>query len=368
MNKLEKAVHLLLSQRPFYANFYLNSEVEFDNPKVDTAAAEFTASGMKLHFNREFLDKWTVPQVAGVVEHEILHLVFRHPLIHKTHPTLDKTLLAVAVDAAINQHIPVVPPGGVSLEGLEQLLGVKLLRGETWEYYYSQLALQQDKVKEAFPNAGHAELGKGTLPPGVVDALLAQAMDAATKASVGNVPEVISKAYGQFGKAEVPWAQVLRNFVCKATSTLKISTRQRANRRYELDQPGRKKQRELKLGVCVDSSGSVSDAAFQAFLSEVVGAAQHAQITLIEADCVVQRVETIKRGKKPKLVRTSGGGTAYSPAIEKCVELGVDAIVYCGDMDAADTPVDPRLPFLWVIVGSSNPPGNFGSVVRLGEK
>jgi predicted metal-dependent peptidase len=154
--------------------------------------------------------------------------------------------------------------------------------------------------------------------------------------------------------------------VARSISTTTKNTRKKINRRFGLEQPGKKKKRELTLGVCVDSSGSVSDEAFQSFLTEVSRISQICQTTyLVDADCVVQNVDVIKKGKKVKNQRSGSGGTAYQPAIDKCLELKCDAIVYFGDADSSDIPKNPNIPFLWVIVGNQNPPGNFGSVVRL---
>jgi hypothetical protein len=47
------------------------------------------------------------------------------------------------------------------------------------------------------------------------------------------------------------------------------------------------------------------------------------------------------------------------------VELKVDGILYCGDFDSADTPENPKKPFLWVGVRNSPPPATFGKVIYL---
>jgi predicted metal-dependent peptidase len=62
------------------------------------------------------------------------------------------------------------------------------------------------------------------------------------------------------------------------------------------------------------------------------------------------------------------GGTAYQPAITKAVELKVDGIIYMGDADAADTPIDPKKPFLWALVRNSPPPAKFGKVIRIKDE
>jgi len=88
---------------------------------------------------------------------------------------------------------------------------------------------------------------------------------------------------------------------------------------------------------------------------------------LIQADCEVKDIKVIKgAAKKGTLTNRQGyGGTAYGPAIEAAKKKRVDLIVYFGDGDSADTPNDPGIPFVWVIVGNSQPPGKFGKLIRL---
>jgi predicted metal-dependent peptidase len=87
------------------------------------------------------------------------------------------------------------------------------------------------------------------------------------------------------------------------------------------------------------------------------------QITIIEADCIVQNVYEFNPKKTPEF--KGRGGTSYNPAIKKAIELKVDGILYCGDFDTADKPENPNKPFLWVGVRNSPPPATFGRVIYL---
>ena len=90
-------------------------------------------------------------------------------------------------------------------------------------------------------------------------------------------------------------------------------------------------------------------------------------ITVIEADCSIQNVWEFD---KNKLKAFKGrGGTAYSPAFEKCKELAVDAIIYFGDMDSSDSPKDPKIPVLWAVTEQygnfQKPPAKFGMITHI---
>src|SRR5208282_4584888 len=84
----------LLDVKPFYAHYFLNSKVEYDRPGIPTAAASYTKTGTVLIFNTKFLESLSYQEVSGLVEHEILHLLFDHlkhfEKINKIKDALDK--------------------------------------------------------------------------------------------------------------------------------------------------------------------------------------------------------------------------------------------------------------------------------------
>ena len=126
------------------------------------------------------------------------------------------------------------------------------------------------------------------------------------------------------------------------------------------------KEHEDILVFCFDSSGSVSDEDYAKFMDEIMDIQKHcSKVYLIQADCEVNKVETLTKKTKLNRERAGYGGTAYTPALNKCKELGCDAILYFGDMDCADNPENPNIPLMWVIVGNQNPPATFGSSIRL---
>jgi predicted metal-dependent peptidase len=203
-------------------------------------------------------------------------------------------------------------------------------------------------------------------------AIIKDKVNKAISAAKGNIPQGLEGIIASLNRpAQVNWKQQLRNLIASSRCITTRPNRMKVHRRFELDQPGKTKKRKLVLGVCTDSSGSVSDAAYAEFLNEIHSIAKNTTITsLVHADCVVQKVDIIKGGKPKGDVlkkRHGSGGTAYGPAIEHCMKLGCDAIAYMGDGDASDVPKDPKVPFIWVLVGNSPPPASFGRVIRINE-
>ena len=109
---------------------------------------------------------------------------------------------------------------------------------------------------------------------------------------------------------------------------------------------------------------SVSDQACSQFFAEIDQIYRcGTEISVIQCDAAVQNVSKYNPNTPVKIY--GRGGTLYTPGIKAAVDEGVDAIVYFGDMDSADTPKDPGIPVLWVTVGSDKKPGNFGKLISI---
>lgn len=375
MQFLEKGIYRLLQSEPFYAHFILNSRILFDYKKdeITTAAAATVNGTTVLIFNSEFMNSLPLPEVVSILKHEILHLLLNHTKGRfdiKNNGLDNPHNLNIAMDCAINQHIQNLPKKAVTLESLQKCVKVKLEAFQTAEYYFDAIKDHSDQSKiskmNTLDNHNPNIPDKDTTPEQQRVAVQSTASKALTQAK-GNVSNNLLKVLTNLNQeSKVNWKQILRNFVSRSTSSFSINTRKKVNRRFDLDFPGKKKKRELTLGVCVDSSGSISDEQYMLFLNEVSFITKDtALVYLIHADSEVNKVDTLKKKKIPPRERHGNGGTAYGPALKKSVELGCDAVIYFGDMDCADIPENPGKPVLWVTVSSEDKPGNFGHILRL---
>lgn len=371
MKIIEKAIAVLLNTQPFYAHFFLNSKIEYDKYNVPTAGAAVTPTCTIIVFNTQFVETLSVPELVAVIEHEVLHILFEHTTQFaeqmRAPGGYSKEVSNIAMDLAINQFIQNLPEDCVDLGRVEAMIGKKLLPQQDWEYYYTILMNDLKKLGKLTPHDDHGAAIPGQCKPGEAKEVMKSTMDSAVRASRGNLPEHVLKVYDSCHQEPVlPWQQILANFVARSTSSIVKNTRKKTNRRFGIDQPGKIKKRQLTLGVCVDSSGSISDESYKAFMGEIERISKLCGTTyVIDADCEVQNVQKVSKQKPLKKERHGNGGTAYTPAIQEAVKLKCDAIVYLGDGDCADVPTDPGKPFLWVLVGGQEPPGKFGQVLRL---
>lgn len=368
LTSIQRAIHQLLCSEPFYAHFLLNSNIVYDKFKVPTAGVCVIHGVPTFVFNSEFIGKMNEAQCKAILKHEVLHLVLAHLRGFKNVNHEDRYLWNIAQDCAINQYLYDLPEGCITLGNLSKVTGHDLLPYETSAYYYSFLKEKQAELRKA----GIDTLDEHDIEAGdrgsekVNQAAVRRITRRAVGKSAGNAPQHILNNLAADSRPSLPWKQILRNFVFKNVSAVTLSTQKKVNRRFAMPVPGKKKKRTLTLGVCLDSSGSISDSQYSSFLSEVKAISNQVTTTwLVHADSRVNKVEKLTAQSKLKPVRAGGGGTAYQPAIDKCLELRCDVIIYFGDFDTSDIPIDPKVPFLWVGVGDQRPPADFGKVLRL---
>lgn len=371
----------------FYAHFLMRMNIIWvdDTHPVKTAGVSITDK-LNLYINIPFLLKLTPMQQMELLEHEIEHIIYLHPLRAKDYVGTDKNTQGrhkcanIAMDANINEDKPHISKDfGVTIAKLNaelKQMGSKyqLNARDPWEIHYEKLMKaakdNPEKGEGGFgdPTDDHDIWNESTQSKEVAEGIIRDTANKAKNATgVGNMPSDMLREIENMNKPSINWKQELRQFFASALNYDFKKTRNRRNRRYGVIQPGRKKNPQLNIAVCVDSSGSVSNESFTQFFAEIAEiSTMGVEITIIDADCQVQSV--YKYDKKKKAQRTGQGGTAYGPAIKHAKELGVDGIIYFGDFDCADTPEDPKIRFLWAGVGNQPAPASFGKVIRITEQ
>lgn len=367
-NEFQNALIELLKTEPFYAHFVLNSTISFDTHGVPTAGATVQNGSPYLVFNTKFCSKLSIEEYTSIIKHEILHLMFEHTETISKLPD-EHQIWNIAMDCAINQYIKNLPEGAINLNSLEKMTSKSLMPFQTSKYYYDNLKSEYDKIKhlQTLDDHSFAEAFEDKSDSGILKRIaIMSAIKEATKASAGNISHDLLKIIENLQDSKLPWTQLLKNFVLTKVKNTTRATRKKINRRFGIKVPGKIKKRTLKLGVCVDSSGSVSDEQFTSFMTEINSIVnQGVEVFLVDADCEVKSTQKIVSKKDFKPKRSGSGGTAYQPAISECVKNKCDVIIYFGDFDSSDAPTNPKVPFLWVGVGSQNPPADFGKVLRI---
>lgn len=400
MKKINQAIAALLHVEPFYGHLILNMRITKDD--TCPSAGVYITDKVNLIYNEAFIENLSLNHACKLLKHECEHIFREHISRAKQIGATSKEShkrFNLATDATINRNDLkdfTATVGGVSVAKLNEKLQeyitghnnkpenkqdqrtfLPMTEGQMAEYYYNRINEFAEDNGDTLPESGegmgetvddHSAWEKSEGNAEVQKEVVKGAVNNAVKQAggIGNVSGDLASIVAKLNESQVNWKQQLRQFFVNTQKSTKIATRKRRNRRYGILQPGVKRKPELHIALCVDTSGSVSDKELAMFWTEMEAIHKcGVVVTVIEADSEVKNVYDFDPKKQPDF--KGRGGTAYNPALEKAIELKVDGIIYFGDMDAADKPIDPRKPFLWAIVRNSPPPANFGKAIYLKE-
>jgi predicted metal-dependent peptidase len=142
-----------------------------------------------------------------------------------------------------------------------------------------------------------------------------------------------------------------------------------------VEQKGAIPKRTIKIGLAIDTSGSVSDTDFKEFISEIKGIQKcyKNETTVMECDAAIQKVYTLKPYSKLDTKFKGRGGTDYEPVFKKIQDepkYQPELLIYFTDFYCTFPKKAPRFPVLWVVCtnGDKNNKPPFGAVIRMKKK
>ena len=392
MSKLvERSIMQLLSSnnaegregKIFYGHFLNAMRKVYDHPSISTAAVNVT-NKINLYINTEFFKEQTDNARRQILEHECLHIIHNHINRGKDLNVQDAKLFNVACDACINGPLDALHDFGITVDKLKEIIP-DLEYNQTAEYYFKRLKKYREEkghqgqeniegvgdLVDDHDNWSHSDssFGEDKLNEEIQKEIIKKALKDSikkTEKSNGIVPMYIRKSYSELNKSTINWKQQLKQFFARVDKFTKKPTRKKLNRRYKHLNPGRKKTPQTHIAIGVDNSGSVNDALYHQFLSEIDVAAriEGIKFTIIQSDCEINSITEYT--PKMKLERTGMGGTAYMPAIIKAIELKVDGMIYFGDGDIFEEKlIKPKFPFLWAMEEGRNAPAIWGKVCHI---
>lgn len=383
MNVLEETITKMISYYPYYANLIMQMDKKLTN-EVPIAAVSVT-SRINLYVNPESFGSLPMSVRIGVLLHECYHILHDHIGRSKSVAKKFNKALNIAADRAINEHLHTIAKNGkltatipdkarFKLNGEWQEMkpvtkhnfqttyaGKKIKDNETMEYYYKFLKENAQKGGGGEGDFGgdmdtiddHDHWEESDATPEEIKEIIKQAVNkAAEKTQAGNIPGDVQSLINELNKSVVSWQSILQRFVAKCVNTNIDSSRKRRNRRYGIVHPGTIKEPVLRLGVAVDTSGSVSDKYLQQFFSEIKKIhALGIEIFCVEAD--VNVAQAFEYDPKKPIVVKGRGGTAFQPAITHLEEeADVDAWVYFTDGENYHENLKIKLPYLFCLCPS----------------
>ena len=351
--KLAAARLRAVNKMPYFAQM-IYSLVPVETTRLPTMAVDAT---WRLFYNPNFVEAHTVPELAGVLYHELMHLFRAH---HKRcrDGNRDWKLWNFATDFAINDdavelakqgyfELPkdlLLPDAfGLQANGLEEDYYALLLEVEAQVRPEIEKLFREGIVMPGCGRGGSCATGhnedwepdSGSSPPGVsatiqdlVRGKVAQEMIDHASRHPGSVPGGMLRSANEILHPKVPWRTKLRNYI--RTAVLKVTgamdydrtkPRRRADQSSVFILPG------MKGGVCrvcvvIDTSGSMSDHQLSLALAEVRGILEALQnsiiVTVLSVDAAVGKVQKILNPRKIELI--GGGGTDMAQGIIAAAE------------------------------------------------
>jgi len=357
----------LLMNEPFFA--CLSRCVD----KIETTA--LPTAGMRLDddgffsllYNPDYFAKLSDEEMADVLKHEFYHVIFEH--VTGRLPDKNVTMLwNFATDLAINSHLRNLPegaliPGEGDFEDMPKFLSAEQYHAELKRRKKKEESKEKQtgdkKLSEVgeFDNhdgwgegsTGNKELAKERLKTILKDA----AKEAQQGGGWGSVPESIKKDILANVDTSINWRTVLRYFIKTSQKAHKSSTVKRINRRYPYLHPGRKTNRQARVAISVDQSGSVDDGMLTAFFAELAKLSEIATFTVIPFDTAVSEEDVFvwRKGERVKTKRFLTGGTCFDAPTDYVNDRDFDGHIVLTDM-YAPKPRSSKCQRMWMTTPS----------------
>tara|TARA_Y100000593_G_scaffold2242_1_gene4468 strand:- start:36795 stop:37997 length:1203 start_codon:yes stop_codon:yes gene_type:complete len=362
---LQLHAYRLLMDEPFFAALSRKIEKRADygiptaGVRVDPDSAQF-----EMIYNPDFFAKLPEEHVRGVLKHEFYHLIFDHVTTRKPEG-VDHKVWNIAADLAINSHLVGELPEMACMPGVGPFEGLPL--GKTAEWYLANMPKQEESEGGSGDGDGGEGDGEGQPDadnPGSFDdhsgwddsaaspeqqaanqmakERLKQAMkDAAQEAAQsakgwGSVSGEVKQEILKRLETKVDWKKVLRYFIKTSQRANRRSSVKRINKRYAYIHPGKKTQRQAKIAIAIDQSGSVSNDMLESFFAELNSLAKLAEFTVVPFDTDVDesKVYVWKKGQNKKAERVLCGGTCFNAPTEYVNNNSFDGVIILTDMEA----------------------------------
>lgn len=404
-DRMLKARAWLIVNQPFFATLALYLKLVEDD-----SCESMETDGVELRYSPAYVKQLTDPELRGTFAHEVLHPACQH---HTRRNNRDPELWNEACDYVVN---PIVLQAGFKLAegflyepaykgmGAEEVysrLKSKAQQNNTNQNVQSQSNNTSPSVNTNVntdnkgltpspPVAGagqggtqgtsqapftsaapaHARLGKALGQGGrVVDApggtspavTLAHTTEwhrrvrqaSAIASGAGLLPDALKELVAKYNTPKMDWRDQLRRFIDDKI-VVEHSWVHPNKRMLGLGfiLPGSRADGISKLGIVMDTSGSINNKLLSKFCSEIesaMDAGSVAEAIIIQCDAKVQHVERFQMGDPIKMEAHGRGGTLFSPALAwfAANEPDVAALIYLTDLDTSDWGIEPACPIMW---------------------
>ncbi len=333
---MDEILTRLARRSPFYMYLLLNMS---KHPSLETEKLHiaFRNGRFTVVYNPRWIEQKPESFVEAFLIHQLMHLINLHFLI-KPKSERDRAIWDLAMDAAINQYIPELAAFGVPLNLLVEeghgvdnenlfVLPPDWMPNRSAEEYHEWILQEMEKL--------------GRFDVVIVAKLREKGLDShneiLAKQNADMILEIsqslLSKAFNLYGN-ELPsgvrrmvelsifrpflnWKDMLRRFAGVSEYGERYLTPLKPNRRYQ-DQPGWRIASAAKLGIIVDTSGSIIQEELDAFFTEIEALSRYVDtsLVLVQVDRAVNLKVNYTKGMWRDLQIIGGGETDLQPAVD----------------------------------------------------
>lgn len=387
---LVEAMSALITQQPFFAVYLLDQMEIVEKPDLEAPAA---TDGQTIFIKPDTFGNWTIKERVFVLAHEIMHGIMAH--MPRTKLYMDRQLgpdlkpfsamkFNHAADYVINDLL-VKSNVGEAPVGL--LFHPKFTKDDLVDDVYTKLPDPKDKPPKGGGGTNETGgTGKGhdqhmkpdPNKPQPTEAETKRALKSAANAakSQGKLPGDLERLVEELVEPKADWKALLRTALSNALGHDE-ATWARPNRRKlamapHVFLPGTSGYRAGKVGVVIDTSGSIGQEELTLFLSETAGILQDGkpeECKVLWTDSQVAGIDDVSEPAELMDLKAKGGGgtdmEAAFPVMVKEFDYADDitAIILTDGYTHFSQAPDGIQNVIWVSTGITDIP--YGTVIPM---
>lgn len=326
------------------------------NDNIPTAQT----NGTWVEYNPKFFMSLDVQEQVFLLLHESMHVAYLH--MDRFREGMDRDRANIAMDHVINLQLIgrgfKMPACGYADP---QYVGM------CWEEVYKLLPknLSEPMMRDLVPS----DLPSSALEQQVQDILVrAQIQSKMAGDKPGTIPGDIQIFLDRLLNPKLPWNRILQKYL-HAFAKNDYSFR-KPNRRFfpKYHLPSLVGERLIDLAIAVDTSGSVSDADFLVFVTEVSSILRMMNpenITLVQFDISIKSETKIRNIKELMQCKFTGrGGTCITPVLEWANKKHPQLLLVFSDGEFIFYGTETKVPTLWVVHNDPEFTPPFGKVIH----
>ena len=340
--------------------------------------------GLNLWVNPEFFEGLSPEERVFLLAHEAWHVAFQHMLRMNKEKKDNFNVWNQATDHYIN--IMLIDAGYTMIKG--GLADHQYKDQHEWssDKIFKHLMDNPDKQAPEFePDFAPAGGGNGEGKDGgdkggmsqaeierkIEDVIIKAATQAKMSGQAGTLPGDIEVAIERLTNPKLPWNVILQNYM--AAFDKEDFSWKKPNRRYQsqgMYLPSMYSESLGHIGAAVDTSCSVSNHQFSAFITELDDIMENSgpeKLSIVDCDTSIHKIYNLAKGEDLSDVTFHGrGGTALEPIFEHYnkEENKPLVLIVFSDLECREITEEPDYPVVWVKLPGHGFTPSFGTVIQ----